>query len=433
VSEPVESAYKPRPGAEKVIVAGVRRDHALGFDESMDELRRLAESAGLNVVGRMTQTMRSPSPSTYVGKGKVIEIADAAKENGAQAVLFNNELKPGQQRALEEGTLIKIVDRTQLILDIFAQRARTSEGKLQVELAQLEYMLPRLTGKGSAMTKLGGGVGTRGPGEQELEVDRRRIRRRIQTLKTAINEVSRTRTLQRSARQSVPVPIVSLVGYTNAGKSTLMNTLSKSKIRTEDRLFSTLDPTTRRMRLTRAGGQEILLTDTVGFIRDLPHGLVASFRATLEEVTEADLLLHVVDASSESHDAQMQTVRDVLEELKSADKPTLLVFNKADRLDPEALAHVTHEARERDGVVVSAVRGTGLNALQDAIARHLRRVWREVSLFLPFKRGDLHRLVKAQGQVVKEEFREDGIAVTAFVADALLGRLKEYVVPEKTS
>src|SRR5215831_6099880 len=314
--------YRPRPEPERVILVGVQRplrdkapgEHAHFFaEESLDELERLSDTAGLEVKGRVVQTLRDGvNPATFIGAGKVDEVKEVSVETNAQAAIFDDDLSPAQQRNLEKELEIKVVDRSQLILDIFAQHAKSLAGKLQVELAQLEYLRPRLTRQWTHLSRLGGGVGTRGPGETQLEVDRRRLRERIATLRRRLEDVERTRALQRHERARVPFPCVTLVGYTNAGKSTLMNSLTHAGVLVEDRLFATLDPTSRRLDLP--GGQPVMLIDTVGFINKLPHQLVDAFKSTLEEVRTADLLLHVVDATHPRWAEQKAIVEKVLEE-----------------------------------------------------------------------------------------------------------------------
>ncbi|MGB9803089.1 MAG: GTPase HflX [Desulfofundulus sp.] len=353
------------PGYEKVLLVSLQLPHEKEneVEESLDELARLADTAGARVVGRVVQRSRRPDPATFLGRGKVRdEIAPACRELGVDLVICDQELSPAQVRNLEEALGVRVIDRTQLILDIFARRARTREGKLQVELAQLEYLYPRLTGRGAELSRLGGGIGTRGPGETKLETDRRRIKRRIAELRRKLEEVRRHRTLLRSRRQKAPVTLASLVGYTNAGKSTLLNALTGADVPVEDKLFATLDPTTRRLVLPNK--EVVLLTDTVGFIRRLPHHLVAAFRATLEEVTEADLLLHVVDVSSPDYPARIEAVDQVLASLGAREKPTILVLNKIDRLTAEEPWLVP---ADRPAVAVSALTGRGLDKLCQAL------------------------------------------------------------------
>jgi GTP-binding protein HflX len=330
---------------------------------SLDELRELAVSAGARVIDEVVQRRERPDPATYIGKGKVEELREEVVIEGVDVVIFDEELSPSQAKNLEEALETKVVDRTGLILDIFARRARTKEGKLQVELAQLEYRLTRLTGHREYLSRLGGGIGTRGPGETKLEMDRRQIRHRIATLRRDIEQIRKHRQLHRERRRRDQLPLVSLVGYTNAGKSTLFSALSKEETLVSRRLFSTLDTLIRRIQLGK--NFPILISDTVGFIRNLPHQLVSAFRATLEEVVEADLILHVIDVSDPDREEKRQVVLDVLKEIGAGDHPTLTVYNKADLLNAVA---------PEDGVLVSATAGDGLNELLDKIVQHVSPV-----------------------------------------------------------
>jgi GTP-binding protein HflX len=334
-------------------------------EESLQELESLAKSAGAQVVVSEILPLDRPNPAILLGKGKIPLLQEQVSRNKIDIVLFDEALAPIQQRNWEEFLQVKVIDRTALILDIFAQRAKTREGQLQVELAQANYLLPRLTGKGVLLSRLGGGIGTRGPGETKLEVDRRRIRMRIQHLQQELESVRQARALQRQGRQEKGLPIVALVGYTNAGKSTLFNRLTGANIRVEDRLFSTLDPTLRRLRLSEE--QTVILSDTVGFIRKLPHLLVEAFRATLEEVIQATLLLHVVDISSPEVEEQIQAVQEVLKEIGAGDKPSLLVWNKIDSL-VNSYPSERMERKWGEGVMVSAKLGQNLHALKERIA-----------------------------------------------------------------
>ena len=324
---------------EKAVLVGVElpsRDHKLPLDESMEELERLAETAGATVLTKFAQQVRNITPATLIGRGKVDEIQKSLSENHADLIIVDEDLTPAQQRNLEAAFKIRVIDRSQLILDIFAQRARSNEGKLQVELAQLEYLLPRLTRQWTHLSRLGGGIGTRGPGETQLEVDRRRIRERISHLKHRLETVERTRALQRKERHEVPFPTVALVGYTNAGKSTLMNTLTRAGVFVEDKLFATLDPTTRALRLP--SGDKVMLVDTVGFIHKIPHSLIEAFKSTLEEVSRADLLLHLVDLANPLFEEQVRVIENVLDEIGAGELPTLLVPNKTDRISTLPMA-----------------------------------------------------------------------------------------------
>ncbi|MBI4746297.1 MAG: GTPase HflX [Deltaproteobacteria bacterium] len=338
-------------------------------EESLAELAELARTAGATVIESFLQKIAGPNPSYFIGKGKAEEVKAEVEKEEIDLVVFDENLSPGQEKNLEELLETKIIDRTGLILDIFAQRARTKEGKLQVELAQLNYLLPRLVGKGLALSRLGGGIGTRGPGESKLESDRRRVRERIGRIKHDLEKVKNTRELHRLSRRSVPFPVIAIIGYTNAGKSTLFNRLSKAPaghgVLAEDRLFATLDPTTRKIHLP--GGQAALISDTVGFIKKLPHQLIEAFKATLEEVREADLLLHVIDCSHANAGLQIESVKKVLEEIGAAEKPVISVFNKIDRLEDGMVpAHLRLIAE--GGVPISAVTGEGIDDLLSAIS-----------------------------------------------------------------
>jgi GTP-binding protein HflX len=347
------------PRVEAALLVGHYARGGAAVARSLDELALLADTAGARVLGRVTQNRGSIHPATFIGKGKVAEVKDRLEQTGAEMAIFDDDLTPAQVRNLEKALDCKVVDRSELILDIFARRARTRESRLQVELAQLEYMLPRLTGMWKHLERQAGGIGTRGPGETQLEVDRRRVRERIARLRTALESVARERETQRRRRRREFR--TALVGYTNAGKSTLFNALTRSDVLVEDRLFATLDATTRQM--VSPERRVVLLTDTVGFIRKLPHHLVASFRSTLVEVTEADLLLHVVDSADPDRERQIRAVEGVLEELLDQPRPTVLVYNKADRLDDPALA-AGLKAADSDAFVVSARTGDGLAELR---------------------------------------------------------------------
>jgi GTP-binding protein HflX len=351
------------------------------------------------------------SPSLFIGQGTAERIAEMAAAYESNLIIFDDDLTPAQQRNLEELCKVKIVDRTELILDIFAQRARTKEGKLQVELAQLHYRLTRLTGKGVLMSRLGGGVGTRGPGEMKLEVDRRRIRDRVRYLEKAIDEIGVYREQQRAHRKSAHIPVVALVGYTNAGKSTLLNAICNTYVLVEDKLFATLDPTTRRVILPN--GETILLSDTVGFIRKLPHDLVASFRATLEEVRQADLLLHIVDASHPYKEDQIRAVEKVLEEIDAAKKPMITVWNKLDNFPDQAetAERLTHKIP--DSIAISALNKTGFETLFRAIINFFSSRWIDIELLIPHNRSDVISNLHRIGRVDKIKYLVKGVKITA--------------------
>jgi len=376
------------------------------------------------VVGTLIQERKRKDPATLIGRGKVEEVAKASSASGADVVVFDDELSPAQQRNVEAAVDRKTVDRTQLILDIFARRARTREGRLQVELAQLDYMLPRLAGKGVLLSRLGGGIGTRGPGETKLETDRRRIRQRIQAVKREIEKVRRARHTRREARQRAQAPVVALVGYTNAGKSTLFSALTRERTQISDQLFMTLDPLVRR---TRVGpGRDVLLVDTVGFIQKLPHALVAAFRATLEEVVEADLLLHVMDASADDFENREAAVESVLEEIGAAERPRIAVLNKADKVQQTRLRGL--QAARPGAVVVSALAGEGLDALGTAMARRLELLRRPVRL--RFRAADARAIagVYHAGRVVSHEVEGDEVTIDAEIPERLLERYRGHLV-----
>ena len=390
----------------------------------MEELGRLARSAGAHVVGSVVQERPRRDPATLIGRGKAEEVARLADEKAADVIFFDEDLSPAQQRNLEETVERKTLDRTQLILDIFARRARTREGRLQVELAQLDYMLPRLTGKGVLLSRLGGGIGTRGPGETKLETDRRRIRQRIANIRRDIEKVRRDRHTRRVGRQRTAAPLVALVGYTNAGKSTLFSALTRADTAVSEQLFMTLDPLVRRAPL--GGGQEVLLVDTVGFIQKLPHSLVAAFRATMEEITSADLLLHVMDASAEDLSEREAAVETVLEEIGAQGCPRIVVLNKSDQTPPPRAASL-QEARE-GSVLVSARSGQGLATLKAAIATRLGLRRRNVQL--RFRAQDTRAIagVYNSGRVIAHEVHGDEVRIEAEIPERMLERYRGNLV-----
>ena len=390
---------------------------------SVEELGQLAQSAGAKVVSTVVQERARRDPATLIGRGKAAEVAALCEAAGADVVVFDEELSPAQQRNVEEAVGRKTVDRTQLILDIFARRARTREGRLQVELAQLDYLLPRLAGKGILLSRLGGGIGTRGPGETKLETDRRRIRQRIQSIRRDIERVRRERATRRDARARRESPVVALVGYTNAGKSTLFNALTRSDAAVSSQLFMTLDPLVRKVRL--GGGRELLLVDTVGFIRKLPHQLVAAFRATLEEVKNADLLLHVVDASTPGVEERESAVLAVLREIGAGERPQLLVFNKSDRRASGRAEMLV--AGHGDAVAVSARSGEGLPGLIEAVASRLGLATRRVRL--RFRRGDRRAIsgVYAVARVLEHVEDGDFVDLDTELPGRLVERYREHV------
>jgi GTP-binding protein HflX len=392
-------------------------------EDSLAELAHLAASAGAAVVGSVLQERRRLDPATLLGRGKVGEVAALRTETAADLVLFDEELSPAQQRNLEVALGCKTLDRTQLILDVFARRARTREGRLQVELAQLGYLLPRLGGKGIELSRLGGGIGTRGPGETKLETDRRRIRQRIAVLRRQIEGVRAERRVQRSSRARRETPVVALVGYTNAGKSTLFNALTRASAGVSAQLFMTLDPLTRRLAL--GAGREILVSDTVGFIQKLPHGLVAAFRATLEEVVEADLLLHVMDAAAEDVDARAAAVTSVLDQIGASERPRLVVLNKSDCLSA-ARARALVEAHP-GGLLVSARTGEGVPALRGELAGRLGLATRRVRL--SFRRDEERAIagVYSAGRVTSHEVAGDEVEIAAELPERLLDRYRGHL------
>jgi GTP-binding protein HflX len=399
----------------------------LDVEESLAEFRELVSSAGAQIAAELIQRRPRPDPATLIGAGKVEEIAAIAASTQADLVLFDHDLSPTQLRNLDAALPCRVLDRTQLILDIFARHARTREGQLQVELAQLEYMLPRLTGRGKAMSQLGGGIGTRGPGETQLETDRRRIQRRIDQLKLDIESVRRVRRQQRHRRESVPVPTVALVGYTNAGKSTLFNRVTGAQVFASAQMFATLDPKLRAIELPSR--RRILLSDTVGFIRNLPHSLVTSFRATLEEVEQAEILLHVRDAASTYGDEQKTQVEKVLGELNALSKPRIEVLNKIDLLDPHQREGIASRATAQSGrdVVVSARTGEGLDSLLAAIDEALfSDPLVEAELDIPQKEGAVLATIEA-GMVIRNRSYEGNLVHLSVAGPAsLLGRFREF-------
>ncbi len=421
-------------GRERAILVAVETP-AVAPD--LVELAELARSAGAEVVGQLAQRRSSPDTALYLGEGRAEELHHLVHEMDADLVVADDELTGVQARNLEEKAGVRVIDRTQLILDIFAQRATSKEGQLQVELAQLSYLLPRLTGQGTALSRLGGGIGTRGPGETKLEVDRRRIRHRISTLRRDIDDVRAHRDLTRSRRRATGMPVVAFVGYTNAGKSTLLNALTGAGVLAEDRLFATLDPVTRRRALP--DGMEVLFTDTVGFIRKLPHDLVAAFRATLEEAALADLILHVIDASHPRADRQRAVVYQVLGEIGAGDKAVIEVANKKDLLPPDLRPLAGLPRMRPDGynglvfqtVAVSALTGDGLDELLGAVAEFFRPWRRRAAFLVPYGAGEAVASLHAEGTVIEENYRPDGVEVVALVEPALAGKLARYRMADR--
>ncbi|GBC87353.1 GTPase HflX [bacterium HR12] len=421
LESPLAATWRPRV-PEKAVLVGV----GPGVEASdLDELAALADSAGAEVVARVVQSRQDPDPATYVGKGKLEEIHRTLHETGAEAVILDAELTPGQLRNLEARLKVKVIDRTALILDIFALHARSREGKAQVELAQLTYLLPRLRGWGEAMSRLGGGIGTRGPGETKLEVDRQHIRRRIAKLRRDLRELARTRDLKRARRERSGVPQIAIAGYTNAGKSTLMRALTRADVVVADQLFATLDPTTRRVRLP--SGREATISDTVGFVRKLPHELVEAFRSTLEEVARADLVLHVADAASSELEAQIEAVRTVLAEIGAGRVPEILALNKIDLLAPGERDRLRE--RHPEAVLISAATGEGLEELLERAAERLPRYPVRVEVLIPHDRGDLLALLHREAEVLSERALPEGVLVRARVGERVHARIARYAAP----
>lgn len=414
--------------SERAVLIGMewgRNDSLWTVDDSLEELKQLADTAGATVIKKFIQKRPKPDPAFFIGRGKVQELALYAQQENIDLCIFDDELSPAQQRNIESVMGIRILDRTALILDIFAQRARTNEGKLQVELAQLQYTLPRIMGKGLMLSRLGGGIGTRGPGETKLEVDRRRIRDRIAFIKDQIEKVKAVRSLHRSKRKKNNVFEVSLVGYTNAGKSTLLNTLTNSDIYAKDQLFATLDPTTRQ--LTLPNKQEIIITDTVGFIQRLPHQLIAAFRSTLEVVTEADLLVHVIDVSHELYKEQAAAVHEVLKEIGAETKPVITVYNKIDKLPPDSKL-ADRLALEEDTVCISAAKKLNLESLQQMIESHLKSKAVEVTLCIPYAETAKAAQLHETANVLEQEYTENGAVMKVILPVEDLEAYNEYIL-----
>jgi len=393
--------------------------------ESLDELALLVDTAGADPVDRELQRRDRPDPATYIGKGKAAELRELADALDVDVVVFDDELSPAQQRNLEILFERDVVDRVALILDIFAQHATSQEGMLQVELAQLRYRLPRLRGRGLQLSQQGAGIGTRGPGETQLEVDRRRILRRVSKLERDLDQLAQTRAVQRKARQRRAIPTVALVGYTNAGKSTLLNRLTDANVLVEDRLFSTLGTTTRRLRLP--GGETVLCSDTVGFVRRLPHQLVQAFRSTLAEVAAADLVLHVVDGAAADPEGQIEAVHAVMHEIDADDLPELVVVNKIDAAEPETVAGLL--AAHPGAVAVSARTGEGIDTLLDAIGARLRALIPIYELLIPYERGDLLAAIHRDGEVLVAVHGDEGTRVRARLPGAVASRVAEFTAP----
>ena len=393
-------------------------------EASLDELFELVKSAGADPVASVTQNLQKPETGTFVGSGKLQEIAEICEQQEIDLLVFDSELSPTQIKNIEVATDVRVIDRTTLILDIFAQRARSKEGKLQVELAQLKYMLPRLTGKGIAMSRLGGGIGTRGPGETKLETDRRHIRRRMETLKDELAEVEKHRSMLRKRREKDGVITCAIVGYTNAGKSTLMNYLTDAGVLAQDKLFATLDPTSRALKLP--SGVTVMLIDTVGLVRRLPHHLVEAFRSTLEEAAQSDIILNVCDASSEEARTHMKVTTDLLESLGCEDTPIITVLNKCDLIDNSTLAQDF-----RACIKISAKNGTGIDDLLAAIDENLPVRVKRVKLLIPFSNAGLTNEIRTKGTLISEDFVAEGVMIEAIVDEALFAKVREYQFEDK--
>ena len=423
----MEHMEKTSIEAERAIIAGLYADsmspHDRSTEETLDELEALLETAGGTCPARVLQNRATPNPRTFIGSGKVGEIKELAKKHDCKLAVFDNELTPSQTKALSEELDLRVIDRSSLILDIFAGRARTREGRLQVELAQYKYILPRLTGMWKhlvSQTGTSAPIGTRGPGETQLETDRRHIRRKISTLEDQLKEVMKIRDTQRKLREKNNIPVVALVGYTNVGKSTILNKLTGANIQAENRLFDTLDTTTRRFKVSET--HEALLSDTVGFIRKLPHHLVEAFKATLEELKYADLLIHVIDASSPEWQEQARVVDKLIEELSAGNTPRLEVFNKCDVLSSNIRAH------GENIIEISAKTGQGINVLLEKIEKILLKSSKILKIRLPYDKAKIVELLHREGVVKHTEYLDDYIEIDAVVSSEMFNKIKEYVV-----
>ncbi|MCR4679835.1 MAG: GTPase HflX [Lachnospiraceae bacterium] len=403
---------------EKVILVGVSETSGADAEESLHELYELAKTAGAETVGRVIQTREYEHPTTYVGSGKLEEIKELIEATGATGIICDDELTPSQMNNMSKILDTKVMDRTVLILDIFAGRAKTQEGKIQVELAQLRYSLTRLAGYGKSMSRLGGGIGTRGPGETKLESDRRVVKNRISKLKAELKEIVKHRTVTRARRERSNIPVLAIVGYTNAGKSTLLNSLTDSEVLSEDKLFATLDPTTRKYELN--SGEEVLLTDTVGFIDKLPHHLIEAFKSTLEEAKYSDIIVHVVDASDPEAYAKMDVVYDTLHSLDVEGRPVITLFNKC---DVAGINHGYKDIRAYKSINISAKTGLGIDEFNKAIEDILAERKVEIKRTFPFTEAGKIQLIRKTGKLLIEDYREDGIYVEAYVPRETAGRL----------
>lgn len=407
---------------EKVILIAVEKENE-NAEENLEELEELALTAKAITLDKIIQKRENVHPASYIGKGKIEEVKQKIYELNATGVICDDELSPAQMRNLEKALDCKVMDRTMVILDIFAQRASSKEGKIQVELAQLRYRLSRLAGSGEYLSRLGGGIGTRGPGEKKLETDRRHIRNRIGQLKKELQELESHRELVRARRKKVGIPLVSIVGYTNAGKSTLLNALSGADVLIEDKLFATLDPTTRKVKLP--GGLEILLTDTVGFIRKLPHHLIEAFKSTLEETQYGDILLHVVDSTAKNIEKKMETVYETLAKLKVLGKPVITLYNKCDKLTTGLLPI---DPKAEKTIKISAKNKKGLDELLQAIEEILKAGRKEIKALIPYSDIGILQLIRGEGERLIEEYRPEGIYIKANVNQRIYNKLEKYLI-----
>lgn len=407
---------------EKVILIAVEKENE-NAEENLEELEELALTAKAITLDKIIQKRENVHPASYIGKGKIEEVKQKIYELNATGVICDDELSPAQMRNLEKALDCKVMDRTMVILDIFAQRASSKEGKIQVELAQLRYRLSRLAGSGEYLSRLGGGIGTRGPGEKKLETDRRHIRNRIGQLKKELQELESHRELVRARRKKVGIPLVSIVGYTNAGKSTLLNALSGADVLIEDKLFATLDPTTRKVKLP--GGSEILLTDTVGFIRKLPHHLIEAFKSTLEETQYGDILLHVVDSTAKNIEKKMETVYETLAKLKVLGKPVITLYNKCDKLTTGLLPI---DPKAEKTIKISAKNKKGLDELLQAIEEIIKAGRKEIKALIPYSDIGILQLIRGEGERLIEEYRPEGIYIKANVNQRIYNKLEKYLI-----
>lgn len=416
-----ELTFDNKEFSERLILVAISFQNE-DTEDSLLELEDLVKTAGATVVGKITQKREGIHPATYVGKGKVQEIKEQINILNASGIVCDDELSPAQIKNLEEVLETKIIDRTMIILDIFAKRAHTKEGIIQVELAQLKYRLTRLVGLGKSLSRLGGGIGTRGPGEKKLEVDRRHIRNRISHLANSLEEIKKHRDLIREQRNKNKIPIIAIVGYTNAGKSTLLNKLTDAKVLEEDKLFATLDPTTRQLQLP--SGRQVLITDTVGFIRKLPHHLIEAFQGTLEEAKYADILINVVDSSNHQAEKHMHVVYQTLKDLEAFDKPIITVFNKQDKVDNHVYLK---DLKANKTILASIVKNQGINELLDSIEDMLREQQQYVEMIIPYQEGSLLQDIRNYGEINKEEYKNEGVLVKAYVSKDFYNKVKKYV------